>query len=98
MTRRKFPFLILSLSDFCANTKVLGLFSNCSMFPNEILLAAILNDLNHNVGSRIDDICKDFFINLQFARAGLIYCTSMRGLRVSLGVPNNRSHARILAD
>lgn len=97
MTRRKFPFTILSLSDMCANTKVLGLFSNCSMFPNEILLAAILNDLNHNVGSRIDDICTDFF-NLQFARAGLIYCTSMHGLRVSLGVPNNGSHARILAD
>lgn len=98
MTRRKFPLLILSLSDFCATEhESLGTVLKLQYVPNEILLAAILNDLNHNVGSRIDDICTDFF-NLQFARAGLIYCTSMRGLRVSLGVPNNGSHARILAD
>lgn len=50
------------------------------MFPNVILLAAILNDLNHIIGSRIDDICTDFF-NLQFARVLLIHCTSMGGLR-----------------
>ena len=67
------------------------------MFPNVILLAAILNDLNHIIGSRIDDICADIF-NHQFAGARLIFCTSMRGLRVSLGVPHNGRQARILAD